>query len=322
MIQTERLATGNTDSTGRLMMRIRTTVAGLAVALAAVIGWGAPAFADQRTIDTDGVFINEVGFDLGSGDYDNIQLENNATVEWLVDENVVTAHAFGTLHLAGVNGECARVRLDYYSSATLFLVTRYGGTVCAPDNGWNRWGFDLDPYSSNKVGKVKVSIEVQLPSGAYAITGSDWATLNQYNDTTVRVSESDGGGVWGIGFGGSGWSQGNPTGYGEIHWHLENGQIRVHLLGTLHVESGAGDCVRMRIDYFEDDGPDVGSASDFITTVYGGTVCALDNSHHSWSVDRDDYTGTSVREVKVSIEEQTGANSWVIRDSTTSLFGT
>jgi hypothetical protein len=303
-------------------MRIRTAMAAMAVMIVAVIGWGTPAHADLRTIDTDGVKVNEVGFDLGAGAYNNNQLDDNATVEWLVDENDITANVFGILQLSGVFNECARVRIDYYTPVSVWLHDEHGGTVCATTNGQHRWSFDQDDYTSEDVGKVKVSIEILLPNGLYAITGSAWATLNEYIDTTVRVAEADGGGVWGIGFGSQAWGQGNPIGNGEIHWHLSGGDIRMHLLGFLHLESAGGDCVRMRMDYYEDDGPDADALSDYITTDWGGTVCALDNSHHVWSVDQDDYIGTTIRYVKVSIEEQTGPNSWVIRDSTTSYFGT
>ncbi|WP_117212813.1 hypothetical protein [Allorhizocola rhizosphaerae] len=298
----------------------RAGLTGLAVALMAG-GLAAPAHADERTLDTDGVKVDAVGFDFGDGSYQSNEMSQTGPVEWLVDENDLTPHLTGILHLAGVNNECARMRIDYYTSATTFLTTRYGGTVCAPDNGYNAWSVNLRPYTSNKIGKVKVSIEVQLPDGTYDIVGSDWSTLHTFIDTTVKVADSDGSGVWGIGFGSSGWSNGSPIGYGQIVWNLDGGQIRPHLSGNLHMESAAGDCVRMRIDYYSDDGPDAGTASDYITTVYGGTVCALDNSHHEWTVDRDDYSGTDIRHVRVSIEEQVTATTWTIIDSTYSYFG-
>ena len=299
---------------------LRAGTIGVAVAVM-VAGLGTAARADDRLLDTDGIKINAVGFDFGSGSYNNIELSDTAPVDWMVDDNDLTPHTTGILHLAGVNNECARMRIDYYSSATIFLTTRYGGTVCAEDNGWNRWSVDLDPYTSDKIGKVKVSIEVRLPDLTFDIVGSAWSTLSTFTDSTVNVAENSGGGVWGIGFGGSGWTDGNPTGFGTIVWDFTGGQIRPRLTGRLHVESGAGDCVRMRIDYFADDGADAGTADDLLTTVFGGTVCALDNSHHQWTVDRNDYAGSTIRRVKVSIEEQITATSWNIVDSTESLFG-
>ncbi len=298
----------------------RAGLTGLAAALMTA-ALAAPAHADERTLDTDGVKVDVVGFDFGKGVYQSNEMSENGTVEWLVDDNDVTAHLTGIIHLAGVFDECARMRIDYYTSATAFLTTRYGGTVCAPDNGYNAWSVNLRPYTSDNVGKVKVSIEVQLPDATYDIVGSAWSTLSAFTDTTVKVAESEGGGVWGIGFGSSGWANGNPIGWGTVDWIFSGGQIRPWLRGNLHMESAAGDCVRMRIDYYADDGPDAGTGYDYITTVYGGTVCALDNSHHEWTVDRDDYAGTTIRHVKVSIEEQVSANSYTIIDSTYSYFG-
>lgn len=304
-------------------MQLRRRIASIAaLAALAVIGLAGPAHADNRTLDTDRVKINEIGFDFGTGTYESSnEMSGTAPVEWLVDDNDLTPHVTGILHLAGVNDVCARMRIDYYTSGTVHLTNRSGGTVCAPDNGRHAWSVDLDPYTSNKIGKVKVSIEVQLPDGTYSIVGSDWSTLSAFADTRVQVSESDGTGTWGIGFGGSAWN-GNPVSFGRIDWDLSGGQIRPHLTGSLHLESAAGSCVRMRIDYYSDDGSDAGTSSDYLTTVYGGTVCALDNAHHEWTVDRDDYADDTIRHVRVAIEEQLSANSWTVVDSTYSYFGT
>ena len=64
-----------------------------------------------------------------------------------------------------------------------------------------------------------------------------------------------------------------------------------------------------------------GAAYDHLGIVHGGRVCALDNSHHRWSVDRDDFSGTDIRHVRVAIEEQTSATTWQVIDSTYSYFG-
>ena len=96
---------------------------------------------------------------------------------------------------------------------------------------------------------------------------------------------------------------------------MSGGQIRPHLTGYLHMESAAAQCARMHIEYYADN-------DAYLTTVHGGEVCALDNSHHVWSVDRDDYAGTSIRKVKVCVDLQQSANTWLIVDCTTSNFGT
>jgi hypothetical protein len=80
------------------------------------------------------------------------------------------------------------------------------------------------------------------------------------------------------------------------------------------MEGVAGDCVRMRIDYYSDAG--------ILTTAYGGTVCAITNSHQSWTVDRQDYSDSDIRYVRVAIESQQSPTSWTVIDWTYSYFGT
>ncbi|MEV4411254.1 hypothetical protein [Catellatospora sp. NPDC049609] len=299
----------------------RTALAG-AVGALLVTGPAGVAQADDRLLDTDRVKVNAVGFDLGTGSYDNIQFSSGAPVEWLVDDNDVTPHLTGILQLSGVHDECARVRIDYYSSGTVFLTTRNGGTVCADDNGYHPFSVDLDPYTSNKIGKVKVSIEVLMPDGTYDITGSAWSTLSPFVDDDVLVADSVGSGVWGIGFGGTGWSGGSPLSGGTVDWDFSGGQIEPHLTGVLHMESAAGDCVRMRIDYYGDDGADADAAYDLLHVDHGGTVCAVDNAHHEWTVDRHAFSDDNIRHIRVAIEEQTGPGAYQVIDSTYSYFGT
>src|SRR5262249_41373336 len=150
-------------------------------ALAAVT-FASAAHADDRQLDRDFVKISTSGFDFGDGSWSTSDFPDQAKVKFLVDENDVTALVQGKLGLHAVNGECARMRVDYYTSAEVFLTTGYGGTVCAPDNGITVWTVDLSPYTSDKVRKVKVSIEHELSNGTWAIVGSDWATLNTFVD--------------------------------------------------------------------------------------------------------------------------------------------
>lgn len=296
---------------GRALRRL---IAATAVTAVATLGFAPAAYADDRLVDRDFVKISSAGFDFGDGAWNLTTWDKSGKVRFLVDENDVTPVVEGKLGLHGVNGECARMRVDYYSITSIFLTTKYGGTVCAPDNGFNAWTVDLSPYTSDKVGKVKVSVEHQLSSGAWAIVGSDWATMDTYVDDTVAVRETDGGGVFGIGFGDSGWTGGNPTGFGQTVWEFANGQINPRTTGFLHMEGVAGDCVRMRIDYYSD--------TAYLATDYGGEVCANTNSHYVWSVDRQGYSDSETQRIRVAIESRVTPTTWAIIDTTWSYFGT
>ncbi len=105
----------------------------------------------------------------------------------------------------------------------------------------------------------------------------------------------------GYDFGGSGWAAGAPTGSGDLHFHHENGTMRPHLVGTLHLNDADGTCSRMRLEYFD--------SGTLLSTQYGGRVCVTDDAHHSWSVDLDPYTNPAIGSVRVSVQKET-ANGW------------
>jgi hypothetical protein len=69
---------------------------------------------------------------------------------------------------------------------------------------------------------------------------------------------------------------GAPTGSGETHFHLDSGQVRPHVLGTLHLNDADGTCARMRLRHFNDSGTQIAER-------FGGTVCANDDAHHESS---------------------------------------
>jgi hypothetical protein len=310
---------------GNVGQRARRALA-LSAATAAVLACAAPsAHADNRLLDEDSVKIESQGFDFGDGSFVLGELTNSGRVEWLVDDNDVTPVLTGELHLNDVEDECARMRIDYYTSATVFLTTRYGGTVCADDDGHHSWNVDhLSPHTDYKIGRVKVSLQHELSNGSWASVGSAWSTLSTYTDDNVMIFSYAGLGTKGFDFGDDDWDPfyPHPMGGGEVEWGFSEGRITPHLTGTLHLNNVAGACARMRIDYYADDGADSDILSDFLTTVYGGVVCAEDNSHYRWSVDRKDYTGDDIRHVKVSIESLQDDGSWENAGSEYSYFGT
>jgi hypothetical protein len=96
-------------------------------------------------------------------------------------------------------------------------------------------------------------------------------------------------------------SGGAPTGPGEIHFHHENGTIRPHLLGYLHMKDDDGLCGRVRLRYFNSGGIQ-------LAEKFGGTVCVSDDLHHSWSVDLDPYSNPDIASVEVAVMKITATS--------------
>jgi hypothetical protein len=284
------------------------------------------AHADQREIDEDSLKIASEGFDFGDGSFTAGGLLGSGKVEWLVDENDVTPMLRGDLHLNNVEDECARMRIDYYTAGGAFWITKYGVTHCANDNGHHDWFVDMSPYTSDKVGKVKVTLEHHLSNGNWAGVESVWSTLHTYvDDDDLKITSNESG----LSFGGDSWNSVSQEagGSAQVEWEFSEGQIRPHVTGTLHAGNAAGECGRIRIDYYADDGEmnlgvaDNNSYNDYMHTVYGGEVCANDNSHYPWSVDRRDYSDRRIRQVSVALETRDGG-SWTTVGNTVSMFGT
>jgi hypothetical protein len=99
-------------------------------------------------------------------------------------------------------------------------------------------------------------------------------------------------------------SGGSPTGAGEIHFHHENGKIRPHLLGYLHMNDDDGLCGRVRLRYFN-------PAGIRVAEKFGGTVCVSDDQHHSWSVDLDPYSDADIASVEVAVMKITAVSETV-----------
>jgi hypothetical protein len=147
--------------------------------------------------------------------------------------------------------------------------------------------------------KLKTAILAILAAGT--IAGSAQASVID-TDSVKLVST-------GYDFGSSGWALGAPTGLGEVHFHHEGGQIRPHLLGTIHLNDADGTCGRMRLEYFD-------PAGTLLSTNFGGDVCVTDDQHHSWSVDLDPYHDDSIATVRVSVQKET-VSGWSTTASAT-----
>lgn len=139
-----------------------------------------------------------------------------------------------------------------------------------------------------------------IAAGVFA--GSASASVVDYDDVKLTSTGYD--------FGENGFAFGEPTNAGDLHFHHENGTIRPHLRGVIHLNDADGTCGRMRLEYFSSSG------ASLTTPKYGGEVCVNDDGHHKWSVDLDPWFNPSIASVRVSIQKET-VNGWSTTDSAT-----
>jgi hypothetical protein len=127
------------------------------------------------TVQTD-VEVRSQGFDFGGEGFNLGAPTPGGEMTWRFDDGTVTPHLTGHLHLNNVDGECARMNRRYLTASGTLLTTRAGGTVCASTNGHHEWDVDLDPYTSNKIGKVEVQVQMQQANGNYTVVESETVT--------------------------------------------------------------------------------------------------------------------------------------------------
>ena len=114
-----------------------------------------------------------------------------------------------------------------------------------------------------------------------------------------------------------------------VEWDFSGGQITPRLTGYLHLDEVAGNCARMRIDYYADDGAvggalaDTDAGVDHLETKYGGEVCVgvADDSHRRWSVNLGSYSHHLIDHIKISIQWLEPNGDYQSIDDTTSFFG-
>jgi hypothetical protein len=277
----------------------------------------------KRTLDRDSVKVPAAGYDFGDGTMIAGGLTDSGSVEWKVDENDVTPVLAGELHISGTS-DCARLKVDYYTSGTYHLLTHYGPTRCASVTV-NEWDMDLSPFTSDNVAKVKVTLQRELSGGGWDNLGSDWSTLSTYHDPVGITPTGDDR----YQFADSGWDllDSRATGYGDVEWNFSGGQISPHLTGTLHLHDVDNRCARMRIDYWADDGAlglginDSNLSGDKLATAHGNTVCADGDSHQPFSVDLEEYAHHQIDKLEIAIERQRADGSWTEVCNTISTFG-
>lgn len=271
------------------IMRGRTTGALATLAAAATMLTAGAGAAQAVVVDNDTVKLTSSGFDFGNSDFVLGAPSGSGDLDWIHTGGRLKPHLTGTLHLDDVDGDCARMRLDYSDADGDALATRFGGTVCASDDHHHEFTVDLQPYESAYVDEVKVTVEKQTtPGGAFATADYGYYHPDIVADD-VKITES------GFDFGDEWWGVGAPIGDGHVLWPMEDGRITPLLSGTLHLNDVAGGCARMNLRYLTESGT-------FIASRAGGTVCASDNDHHEFTVSLDPYTSNTIGKVNVQLQ--------------------
>jgi hypothetical protein len=145
-----------------------------------VAGWSTVESAsfDADTHDDD-VKITEDGVDFSSDNWGVGAPTGSGEMSWGLEDAVVTPRLQGAIHLNNASGVCARMNLRYLTEAGTFLHEQAGGTVCAPDNGHHSWDVDLDPWSSNKIGQVRVQLQTLAANGNWVNAGSETVSIEE-----------------------------------------------------------------------------------------------------------------------------------------------
>ena len=267
----------------------------IALVAAAAGSASAAGAAQAAVIDNDPVQLLSNKFDFGDNTFVAGAPTGSGNLAWDYSGGLVSPQLTGTLHLRNAAGLCGRMRVEQYDRAGVLLNTTLGGAVCAANNAHQAFAVNLNPVGNALTDSVLVSIERTSAAVGWTTAASASVTANTHDDAVLIAP---GGGA---GFGGAGWLFGAPVGSGAVSWNLENGTLKPHLTGTLHLVNNAGVCARMNVNYLTEFGA-------FITSRAGGVVCAASNNPFAWTVDLAPY-----RDVigQVEIELQTlNAGGW------------
>jgi hypothetical protein len=255
------------------------------------------AVAAERWAGYRDVKITGSGFDFGSEKLLLGEPSSAGTLSWRTIDGQPAVSLFGTLHLDGVRGACARMKLDYLSTSGVSLTTRYGGEVCANDDRHHRYSVSLEPtYASSKIGKVRVSVQRLFAASPWATVGSQTVAFGPYRKS-VRITAD------GADFGSERFLGNAPSGSGTLTWSYEVGKVHTRLDGILHLNNIAGVCARMKIDYRGAKGVLLGSDD-------GETVCAHDNSHYRWRIDLGTFAHRDTVKANVRLQTRGSDDVW------------
>ena len=256
--------------------------------------WGVgqmPSSTFAQSIGISLVKINESKFEF------------DGWLTWGMAEGQMEPSLHGDLDLHDAEGLCGRMRLDLYGGGHVFLTTKYGGSKCAESGKRLRWVIDLipydnngNPYRSNKIDEVKVSIEKKTASQDWTIIGSKTVKMSPLH-TKVKITEE------GMDFGGETLVAGAPGKSGDVAWTWKEGHVTPRVTGRIHLNHVASACARLQIEYFAYD-------DELLATKAGGKRCASDNSHYWGDVDLSPYSDGKIASIKVHLQSLRTDGSW------------
>jgi hypothetical protein len=144
------------------------TAAGLFVGLTC-----APAHA--ALVSTDPIKVTTQELDFGADPWVLGAPLYSAVLGWDNTNGQKSAILSGTLYINNASGTCARMRLETYDVNHVFVNSRNGGTVCAPDGALHSWTVYFATSASSAITHAHAVLQVQNTNGTYSDAGTDYA---------------------------------------------------------------------------------------------------------------------------------------------------
>jgi hypothetical protein len=130
----------------------------------------------KPNMSEDTIRVSSKGIDFGDNRWGVGSPIGSGTLDWQQGEGMdTTPRLRGYLHLDGVAGLCARVKMVYESQEDrtgnhgtfTYLATRYSGRACAPDKKHYSAHIDIAPFTSNQIYSVEVALQSQGTDGTW-----------------------------------------------------------------------------------------------------------------------------------------------------------
>ena len=276
-------------------MRARTLAALLAVA------FGVVAVPLANALEWEFAVKKSAKIELDAG---NVEFEGD--VDWYVLEGRLRPDVAGILTIKNLDGQCARMRVDFLTGLDAVWSTWQGAEHCAGDAKKHEWKIRKQDYSTNKITKVRVTLE-RRSGGSFTSLGPATRRLGTVH-REIKIAAN------GIDFGSEDLLGGAPWHPGDLAWSVSEGRVTAKLTGTLHIDNATGACARLKLTYRDDDG-------DLVATREGGTKCASDNGHFKFPITLGGFGDHAIAEIRVSLQSIANDGSVRTVGSATSSFG-